>query len=44
VTPKKTYELQLTYESDFGEEVGGVSVVMSWSSEINKIPPTVTDY
>lgn len=44
VTPKKTYELQLTYESDFSEEVGGVSVVMSWSSEINKIPPTVTDY
>lgn len=44
VTPKKTYELQLTYESDFGEDVGGVSVVMSWSSEINKIPPTVTDY
>ena len=44
VTPKKTYELQLTYESDFGEEDGGVSVVMSWSSEINKIPPTVTDY
>ena len=44
VTPKKTYELQLTYESDFDEEVGGVSVVMSWSSEINKIPPTVTDY
>lgn len=44
VTPKKTYELQLTYESDFSEEVGGVSVTMSWSSEINKIPPTVTDY
>ena len=44
VTPKKTYELQLTYESDFDEEAGGVSVVMSWSSEINKIPPTVTDY
>lgn len=44
VTPKKTYELQLTYESDFSEEVGGVSVVMSWSSEINKISPTVTDY
>lgn len=44
VTPKKTYELQLTYESDFSEEVGDVSVVMSWSSEINKIPPTVTDY
>lgn len=44
VTPKKTYELQLTYESDFGEEAGGVSVVMSWSSEINKIHPTVTDY
>lgn len=44
VTPKKTYKLQLTYESDFSEEVGGVSVVMSWSSEINKIPPTVTDY
>ena len=44
VTPGKTYELQLTYESDFSEEVGGVSVVMSWSSEINKIPPTVTDY
>ena len=43
VTPKKTYELQLTYDSDF-EEDGGVSVVMSWSSEINKIPPTVTDY
>ena len=44
VTPKKTYELHLIYESDFSEEVGGVSVVMSWSSEINKIPPTVTDY
>lgn len=44
VTPKKTYELQLTYECDFSEDVGGVSVVMSWSSEINKIPPTVTDY
>lgn len=44
VTPKKTYKLQLTYESDFSQEVGGVSVVMSWSSEINKIPPTVTDY
>lgn len=44
VTPKKTYKLQLTYESDFSEDAGGVSVVMSWSSEINKIPPTVTDY
>lgn len=44
VTPKKTYELHLTYGAYFSEEVGGVSVVMSWSSEINKIPPTVTDY
>lgn len=44
VTPKKTYELQLTYESDFSEEAGDVSVVMSWSSEINKITPTITDY